>query len=188
LLLAAGGVRAASPAPTETIVLVRHGEKPPAGLGQLTCQGLNRALALPAVIARDFGRPAAIFAPNPAIMKKDGGQAYSYIRPLATIEPTAISLGMTVDVSHGVEDWQDVGRALSEPRYAGALVIVSWEHSDIVKLARWLMSSHGGDAASVPEWDRADFDSVYVVRLTGGRAAFARQQEGLNGQPGTCPN
>ena len=34
----------------ETIVFVRHGEKPEAGLGQLNCQGLNRALALPSVI------------------------------------------------------------------------------------------------------------------------------------------
>jgi hypothetical protein len=29
---------------------VRHGEKPPHGLGQLDCRGLNRALALPALI------------------------------------------------------------------------------------------------------------------------------------------
>jgi hypothetical protein len=33
-----------------TIVIVRHGEKPPAGLGQLSCQGLNRALALSQVL------------------------------------------------------------------------------------------------------------------------------------------
>ena len=34
----------------ETIVLLRHGEKPPTGLGQLTCKGLNRALALPSLL------------------------------------------------------------------------------------------------------------------------------------------
>ena len=51
---------------TETIVLVRHGEKPAEGLGQLNCQGLNRALALPFVIERLFGRPDAVFAPDPA--------------------------------------------------------------------------------------------------------------------------
>ncbi len=33
----------------ETLVFVRHGEKPAQGYGQLNCQGLNRALALPAV-------------------------------------------------------------------------------------------------------------------------------------------
>ena len=32
---------------TETIVCIRHGEKPRGGLGQLTIRGLNRSLALP---------------------------------------------------------------------------------------------------------------------------------------------
>ncbi len=56
------------PITTETIVFVRHGEKPAAGLGQLDCQGLNRALALPPVIAA-FGKVDAIFAPNPSQQK-----------------------------------------------------------------------------------------------------------------------
>ena len=34
----------------ETIVAIRHGEKPPNGLGNLNCRGLNRALALPNVL------------------------------------------------------------------------------------------------------------------------------------------
>ena len=41
----------------QTIVFFRHGEKPSAGLGQLTCQGLNRALALPDVLIGKFGKP-----------------------------------------------------------------------------------------------------------------------------------
>ena len=60
----------------ETIVFIRHGEKPEGGLGQLTCQGLNRSLALPAVIARMFGKQDAIFAPNPSIQKRDEGKPY----------------------------------------------------------------------------------------------------------------
>ena len=71
-------------------MLVRHGEKPDKGLGQLDCQGLNRALALPAVIAKIFGKPSAIFAPDPSQQKEDDGVSYDYVRPLATIEPTAI--------------------------------------------------------------------------------------------------
>jgi hypothetical protein len=49
----------------ETIVCVRHGEKPPGGLGQLNCRGLNRSLALPDVLLKKFGVPQFIFAPNP---------------------------------------------------------------------------------------------------------------------------
>jgi len=45
-----GIVPPAATSATETIVLVRHAEKPePHPIGQLDCQGLNRALALPAV-------------------------------------------------------------------------------------------------------------------------------------------
>src|SRR4029079_15401370 len=40
---------AASARADETIVFLRHGEKPAAGLGQLTLQGLNRALEVPLV-------------------------------------------------------------------------------------------------------------------------------------------
>jgi hypothetical protein len=92
---------------TETIVFVRHGEKPNGGLGQLNCRGLNRSLALPAVIAKTFGRPSAIFAPNPADQKNDDGEPYDYVRPLATIEPTAISLGLPVHASIGVDNIDD---------------------------------------------------------------------------------
>jgi len=46
---------------TETIIVVRHGEKPPKGLGQLKCRGLNRALALPDVLISKFGQPNYIF-------------------------------------------------------------------------------------------------------------------------------
>ena len=50
----------------ETLVCFRHGEKPRGGLGQLTCRGLNRALALPEVLLPRYGRPQFVFAPNPA--------------------------------------------------------------------------------------------------------------------------
>ncbi len=67
-----GGI-AASADGVETIILIRHGEKPHDGLGQLNCQGLNRALALPAVIAKKYGGPGAVFAPDPAQQKEDDG-------------------------------------------------------------------------------------------------------------------
>ena len=45
--------------------VLRHGEKPLLGLGQLTCKGLNRALALPQVLLAKFGKPSFIFARIP---------------------------------------------------------------------------------------------------------------------------
>ena len=68
----------------ETLVCFRHGEKPRGGLGQLTCRGLNRALALPNVLLSRYGKPQFVFAPNPA-EKVDSKDGYYYVRPLATI-------------------------------------------------------------------------------------------------------
>ncbi len=190
LVLAGPTARAADPA-TQTIVLLRHGEKPPAGLGQLDCQGLNRALALPPVLAERFGRPAAIFAPNPARKVEDEGGAFDYVRPLATIEPTAIALGMPVDASVGFTDTDGLQRRLGEPHLHNALVFVAWEHLRIVQIARSLLARHGGDADAAPAWRDDDFDSIYVVRIvrTGDRvrATFEHAHEGLNGQPRNCP-
>ena len=87
-----------------TLVLIRHGEKPANGLGQLSCTGLNRSLALPAVLVGKFGRPAALYAPNPGVPKRDQGVSYNYIRPLATIEPTAIQLGLPVNTQWGLDE------------------------------------------------------------------------------------
>lgn len=174
-----------------TIVFLRHGEKPDAGLGQLSCRGLNRALALPPVLARLFGRPAAIFAPDPSKRKEDSGISYDYVRPLATIEPTAIALGLPVDTSFGYEDIDGLKAALEKPDYAGKLIFVAWEHKQIVDLARQMMTDNGGDAKAVPKWHGKDFDSLYVLHLGGDGAkpgaTFEKLAEGLDGQPEACP-
>lgn len=182
----------AAPPQVETIVMVRHGEKPQGGLGQLDCQGLNRALALPAVIAAKFGKPAAIFAPNPSVKKPDGTGVYYYIRPLATIEPTAIALGMPVNAGIGYSDIAALQQALVDPKYHGTFVLVAWEHKQIVALARALLAAYHGDSRIVPAWSYNDFDSIYAVRLTwgaaGAKAAFEHGNEGLNNQATACPS
>jgi hypothetical protein len=176
---------------TETIVIIRHGEKPAEGLGQLNCQGLNRALALPAVIGKLFGRPDAIFAPDPSQSKEDYGHAYNYVRPLATIEPTAITFALPVDASVGVSNLDALRHKLESPVYRSAVVVVAWEHVAIAKLARLLVAEHGGDPTIVPDWQGDDFDSIYVVRLTqtgaGTAVAFEQSREGLDGLPTACP-
>lgn len=182
----------ADSASTETIVFVRHGEKPPQGLGQLDCQGLNRALALPPVIKAKFGRPAALFAPNPAKQKDDAGKAYDYIRPLATIEPSAIAFGLPVNVDYGFLEVDKLRTALEQPALHGATVVVAWEHKLIDVLAKAMMRAYGGDEDAVPKWPGEDFDSIYVLRLswTGDKAAiaFTHDHEGLDGQPTVCPH
>jgi hypothetical protein len=185
------GTRAWSDDALETIVFVRYREKPDKGLGQLDCQGLNRALALPPVIAKTFGRPSAIFAPDPSQQKQDDGVSYDYVRPLATIEPTAIFFGLPVNASFGFSNTDGLRAAIEQPLYRNAVVLVAWEHRHIETIARALLAAHGGDPALVPKWDKDDFDSIYVVTITGtedaAKATFAHEREGLDGQPDACP-
>ena len=176
----------------ETIVFFRHGEKPPGGFGQLNCQGLNRALALPSVLVRKFGAPEFLFAPNPSHQIDDQGRRFDYIRPLATIEPTAVAFGLPVNTQWGLQQIGQLRRALLEPRYAHARIYVAWEHFLLAKLVRQLVAAGGADPAAVPEWRPEDFDSIYVVTLRRSHgtlvASFNLEHEGLNGQSTVCPS
>src|ERR1700731_2556860 len=177
---------------TKTIVFVRHGEKPEGGFGQLNCQGLNRALALAPIIAKYFGRPDAIFAPNPSHLKEDAGRLYDYVRPLATIEPTAIWFGLPVDVSLDFQDNEGLEAGLENRRTPdhNVLVFVAWEHRQIAPIVRALLAAHGAEAEMVKkvrDWDRKDFDSMYVVTISETEATFDQKHEGLDGQPAGCP-
>lgn len=176
---------------TETLVFVRHGEKPPEGLGQLNCKGLNRALALPAVIAAKYGKPAAIYAPDPGERKKDNGHSYYYVRPLATVEPTAIQFGMPIETPYGHSQIDALEGTLVDRKWRGRTVLIAWEHREIEAFVRRIVAAHGGTASDVPRWESADFDSVYVVRVdwSGNTPVmrFAHEHEGLDGRADDCP-
>ena len=187
-----GGKAGPTEQAVETIVFIRHGEKPEGGFGQLNCQGLNRALALAPIIAKSFGRPDAIFAPNPSHPKEDAGELYDYIRPLATIEPTAIWFGLPVDVSLAFDDREGLQAALERKRTPdhNVLLLVAWEHRQIAPIVRALLAAHGPDAEmvkKVKDWDVKDFDSIYVATIGETKATFDQKHEGLDGQPDACP-
>jgi hypothetical protein len=193
-----GGRTAASVTGTETIVVLRHGEKPVGGLGQLSCKGLNRALALPRLLIGRFGRADAVFAPNPSVEVREGTltrKEYSYVRPLATIEPTAIELGLPVNTQIGFPDIAGLQAAVTAPAYANSTVFVAWEHKYAYDFAREMLRTYGLDRARVPAWPTDDFETMYVFRITrtAGAASptmtFAAEQEGLsNSLQDTCPS
>ncbi|MDR3792665.1 MAG: hypothetical protein P4L03_04705 [Terracidiphilus sp.] len=193
LVFAAFAVRGAQAATTETIVVFRHGEKPEKGLGQLTCRGLNRALALPSVLLSKFGKPDYLFAPDPAVQVHDGlFGVYSYVRPLATIEPTAIRLGMPVNAQIGYPQIDRLQAELTSGKYSSSTVFVAWEHYYEERFARNIVQSFGGDPSQVPSWSNSEYDMIYVIRITRseGRASvsFAVDHEGLDGKlSDDCP-
>jgi hypothetical protein len=179
-------------AAVETIVFLRHGEKPGKEIGQLDCQGLNRALALPRVLMSKFGRPDFLFAPATTRLPKFGdGGGPNYLRPLATIEPTAIQLGMPVDTDFAYSNIDGLESELTQQKYQNALIFVAWEHNELVKLVRQLVSKFHGDPNQVPNWHGNDFDSLYVVRITGPdptrSVSFAQDHEGLSNLSNDCP-
>jgi hypothetical protein len=174
----------------ETLVCIRHGEKPPGGLGQLTCRGLNRALALPNVLLTKYGRPQFFFAPNPA-QKVDSTNGYYYVRPLATIEPTAIRCGLPVNTEFGYQEIKGLEEELQKPVYQNATVFIAWEHGMLDEFAKALVKHHGGDPAQVPSWPDGDYDTIFAFKITkdAGQESFTFtvEHEGLNDLSDTCP-
>ncbi len=184
------GISAATAQAEQTIVFFRHGEKPSAGLGQLTCQGLNRALELPSVLNAKFGRPDFLYAPNPNVKISDPAGSFYYVRPLATIEPTAIKYGVSVNTKYGYTDIAGLETLLINSGKANTTIFVSWEHAYLVKAVQNIMNKYG-DGVRVPAWISGDYDSLYIVHVDYNgsiHATFERDTEGLNGQPTSCPS
>jgi hypothetical protein len=176
----------------ETIIAIRHAEKPPGGMGQLSCKGLNRALALPKVLTQRFGRPNAIYAPNPSPRIFDDLHLYFYVRPLTTIEPTAISLGMPVNTKVGYNKVKTLRTELTSRSNRSKLIFVAWEHAELNDFAKLMLKSFGQDPSAVPKWPDDDYDRIYIFKITEihGKPSllFQVDHEGLNNSLiETCP-
>jgi len=180
---------AAQASAEQTIVFFRHGEKPAAGLGNLTCQGFNRALALPTVLLSRYGTPDFLYAPNPNVKISDPGGSYYYVRPLATIEPVAVRTGISINTKYGYTEIAGLQSLLIQSAKADTTIFIAWEHAYLQRVVQNIMNAYGGGTV-VPAWVTGDYDSLYVLHVTyaGGTisARFTLEKEGLNGQPTTC--
>ena len=173
----------------ETIIFFRHGEKPLLGLGQITCQGLNRALALPGVLTSKFGKPDVIYAPDPTGKVHDPAGTFDYLRPLATIEPTAIRLGMPVNCDYRYDQVKDLENELVSPAHAGQVIFIAWEHHNLDQMVKDLLQLKGGDPKQVPDWPGGEYDRIYILRIPAGNGpiVFAQDHENLNNLSDNCP-
>lgn len=160
----------------ETIVVIRHAEKSAQDLGQLNCKGLNRSMLLPVYFATHFPNPNYIFASNPSIQNKH----FSYVRPLATIEPTAISLNMPVNAQIGFNQPDQLMNQLLLPQYHQALIYVAWEHHNIETFAKDILK-YFHHVISVPSWPADEYNRVYVftIRWDKNTIQFSQTSEGL---------
>ena len=81
---------------------------------------------------------------------------------------------------------------LTKEKMRECLVFVAWEHNELERVVKQLVDEFGGDPNQVPEWEGKDYDSIYILRVTGGDAAksvtFRRDHEGLNNLSTDCPD
>ncbi|MDZ5110129.1 histidine phosphatase family protein [Pseudomonas putida] len=179
---------------TQTLVFLRHAEKPGEGLGQLNCQGLNRALDLATVLPERFGKADYVFAANPSRHVEEGSkdESYSYIRPLMTISPSAIRLGLPVNIDYGANDTDALAEELLRDKYRNSTVYTAWSHGYLPDLINAVAGKALGEERVITEdWSGDDFDTLYVLTLTwhDGKASLLSRnvRQGLNDGAHSCP-
>ena len=151
------------------VVIIRHGEKPADksdGGDNLSCQGLNRALQLPAVLIKKIGKPDYTYVPA---LKLDKNTAHS--RMFQTITPFAVKYDLTINSKYDESEPNDVAKSVLKK---SGTVLMVWEHSAIPDLATAL----GVD--NPPKWKGADFDSMWILTYASGKAELTVDQEGLS--------
>lgn len=166
----------------ETLIFVRHGEKPANNSGQLTCKGLNRALALPEVLLNRYGQPDFIFAAGPKENKTG-----SSLRALSTIMPTAVRVGLPIGIQFHADDIAGLQQELLSDKYQNSRIFIAWEHKNLDQAVKNIVAARGGDASLVPKWPGSDFDSIFVVTLDQDKVSFRQESEGLTALAETCP-
>lgn len=180
---------------TQTLVFLRHAEKPAMGLGQLNCQGLNRALDLAEVLPSEFGKADYIFAADPSrhVEEGEGDRSYSYIRPLLTIGPSAVKLGLPVNIDFAANDTDDLADELMDAKYHNATIYTAWSHGYLPELVNKVAKEASGkEMKLIDDWTGNDFDSVLVMTLewTNGKASMEYQvvKQNLNDVQASCPS
>ena len=168
LLVAAligAGTAAAEPA---QVILIRHAEKPAVG-PELSAQGFKRAEALvkffrnnPAVTA--YGTPVAIYAAAPK-------HEDSSVRSIQTVTPLARAIRVNIDTSFTRGQTNKIVRAImEEPAYDGRMVLVCWQHTNLVEIAQNLAAYNNSPRVSIPlVWPDETFDRVWILDLKSGK-------------------
>lgn len=147
------------------IVLIRHGEKPKKG-DNLTCQGLNRALALPGVLTARFGIPSAIYVPALGL-----GDSTKHARMFETALPLAVKYNLALNSKFAEKDSAGIAAELLQRK---GVVLVVWEHKAIAPIAHAL-----GVADNTLKWGDEDYDSIWIVSFRDGVAKLEKSAEGL---------
>jgi hypothetical protein len=146
------------------VVIIRHGEKPETG-DNLSCQGENRALALPAVLSKKFGKPDYTYVPAMNLSKSS-----THARMFQTVTPFAVKQNLTVNSRYAEGDVASVAKDVLKRT---GLVLLVWDHSQIPPLAKALGVNHP------PSWGDDDFDSIWIITHASGHASMSVDTQGI---------
>jgi len=149
--------------PLLQLVIIRHGEKPTEG-DNLSAQGFERALALPAVLNKVMPRPPH-FTYVPCIgTDKD---ATTRVRMMQTVLPYAVQHNLTINSDYAPDE---IAGLVKELRRLRGTVLLVWEHHNIVKIAEAL------GIEEPQEWPDDDYDSIWTITFRKGRAKGKARQ------------
>jgi hypothetical protein len=153
------------------VILIRHAEKPEYG-GDLSCQGMNRAKLLPALLYSRFGLPSTTYIPAPK--KDDTRQSRMY----QTIIPFISKYHLRLNSTYEEKDFTGIARDILSKK---GTILVVWDHSRLPGVARAL-----GIQDDELNWSSKDYDGIWIITFPGGKASLKKEKEGL--KPSTaCP-
>ena len=147
------------------VVIIRHAEKAKDG-DNLSCQGQNRATQLASVLYQKINKPDFTYVPA---LKLD--KATKHSRMFQTVTPFAVKYNLTINSKYAVDDYADVAKSVLKKN---GTVLMVWSHAEIKNLVSALRVN------DVPEWDDADYDSIWTITYANGKPNLAVDQEGLN--------
>jgi hypothetical protein len=168
-VLSAAFTLACTPIIDPAIYMIRHGEKPSNGDNGLNAQGLERAQCLRSVFGRKSEYNIGYIMANTPLSSMnqprkitcrrksnktntDGKRA----RPLETVLPLAVDLGLTVDTSCDRNDYDCVKKVIAA--YTGpGNILISWEHDALMHILEMLGVE---DAPDYPH-DRLVFELAF---------------------------
>ena len=137
-------------------------------------------------------KPNYIFAPTPSqgIIKND--IQYSYVRPLATIEPTAIKLGLPVNAQVGFSAIWLLMRNVLKPQYHSAVVYITWEHYNIIRFTKLLFKYFHYKPKAKVIWANDDYNTVFVFKINWNKSpatvSFSKTSENMKSLSAKCPD
>jgi hypothetical protein len=128
----------------QTVLLIRHGEKPAKG-NDLSKRGEQRAACLAVRYGTSNISHLFAYTDHPSH------------RPVETITPLSKALNVSIDTSIGRDDFMELAQSVSKLS-ENATALVCWEHDALHDVAKAL-GVHGP-----PDYPSSEFDEVWTVR------------------------